>query len=320
MTAQLTVDGAAEVLQQMHAELGDFDPDDRALVAFRVVGEDEVELVDVDVEDNGILEVPDDVAGVVLVTGDTIELAGSGETTEIRQLLAVLVNGDEVGVFRLGEDDDLYVWKTTSDDPQVEDLRPRSIEANLARRALGHRSFIDDVPITEFFARLYLLHLAQLTLDLFDSEDGPDLVSPADLEGADAEGPFAVLLGDDAYPDDPTEAARQLAAELTWEDVRRLAARGDLHVGPYEFDAEHCDWLDARGFAQYFDETVMDADEMLGALETMGDEDLVGWALDRLLERDWYAPTVGIATNDLAAAAQAASNDPRYGDESTPRS
>lgn len=315
MTAQLTADGAVEVLQQMHVELGDFDPEDRALVGFRVVGEDEVELVDVEIEDNGILEVPDDVAGVILVTGDTIELAGSGETTPIRQLLAVLVNGEEVGVFRLGEEEDLYVWKTTSDDPQVEDLRPRSMEANMARRALGHRSFVDDVPITEFFARLYLLHLAQLTLELFDAPEGPELVSPSDVEHADAEGPFAVLLADDAYPDDPTEAARQLASELTWEDVRRLAARGDLTVGPYDFDAEHADWLDARGFAQYFDETVMDADEMLGALGTMGDEELVGWALDRLLERDWYSPTVGVATGDLAAAAQAASNDPRYGDD-----
>lgn len=315
MSAQLTADGAVEVLQQMHQELGDFDPEDRALVAFRVAGEDEVELVDVDIEDNGILDVPDDVAGVILVTGDVIELAGSGETTPIRQLLAVLVNGEEVGVFRLGADEDLYVWKTASEDPQVEDLRPRSMEANMARRALGHRSFIDDVPITEFFARLFLLHLAQLTLELFDAPEGPELVSPADLEQTDAEGPFAVLLADEAYPDDPTEAAQQLASELTWEDVRRLAARGDLVVGPYEFDAEHADWLDARGFAQYFDETVMDADAMIGALDTMGDEELVGWALDRLLERDWYAPSVGIATGDLAAAAQAASNDPRYGED-----
>lgn len=315
MTAQLTVDGTAEVLQQMHQELGDFDPDDRALVAFQVVGEDEVELVDVEVYDNGILEVPEEVAGVILVTGDTIELAGSGETTHIRQLLAVLVSGDEVGVFRLGDDDELYVWDTSSDDPQVAELRPRDMEANMARRALGHASYIDDVSITEFFARLYLLHLAQLTLELADAEGGPELVSSEDLAAADSTGPFAVLLADDAYPDDEVEAARQLAAELTWEDVRKLAARGDLVIGPYEFDADHCDWLDARGFAQYFDETVMDAGELLGALEGMGDEDLAGWAIGQLLERDWYSPTVGVATNDLAAAAQAASNDPRYGDE-----
>lgn len=315
MTAQLTVDGAAEVLQQMHRELGDFDPDDRALVAFRVVGEDEVELVDVELHDNGILEVDDDVAGVILVTGDAIELAGSGETTQIRQLLGVLASSEEVGVFRLGDDDELYVWSTASDEPNVEDLRPREMEANMARLALGHRSFVDDVPITEFFARLYLLHLAQLTLELFDDPDGPELVSPTALEAAGQAGPFAVLLSDDAYPEDEIEAARQLAAELTWEDVRRLAGRGDLVIGPYDFDAEHADWLDARGFAQYFDDTVMDAEEMLGALQTMGDDDLVGWAIDQLLERDWYSPTVGIATNDLAAAAQAASNDPRYGDD-----
>lgn len=315
MTAQLTVDGAAEVLQQMHQELGDFEPDDRALVAFRVVGEDEVELLDVELHDNGVLEVDDDVAGVILVTGDIIELAGSGETTQIRQLLGVLASGEEVGVFRLGDDDELYVWNTASEDPNVADLRPREMEANMARLALGHRSFIEDVPITEFFARLYLLHLAQLTLELFDAPDGPELVTSSDLEDAGRSGPFAVLLGDDAYPDDEIEAARQLVSELTWEDVRRLAARGDLVIGPYDFDADHADWLDARGFAQYFDETVMDAGEMLGALGTMGDEDLVGWALGQLLERDWYAPTVGVATNDLAAAAQAASNDPRYGDD-----
>lgn len=317
----LTTDTVADVLRQLHEQLGDFDPDVRALVGLRVTGPDEVAMADLEVQDNGVLSVADDIDAIVVVTGDTVEVVGDddadaeeGSDTDIRQLLAVLRDGAEVGVFRLGDDPDLYVWDTTTGDPQVDDLRPRGMEANIARRAFGLPSVIRDVPITELFSRLYLLHLAQLTLERFDDPDTMGIVSPSDIADRAEQGPFAVLLSDDAYPDDETAAARQLVSELTWEDVRRLAARGDLTIGPYRFDPEHAQWLDARGFAQYFDETVMPAEELLGALDTMGDDDLVGWAIEQLLDRDWYAPTVGIATGDLAAAAQVASNDPRYGD------
>lgn len=311
MSESLTLESLTEVLQQMHADLGDFDPDQRALVGVRVVGEDEVEVVDLELDDHGVVHAEHDVAAILLVTGDTIELAETGEVTPIRQIVGVLRSGEEAGVFRLGDDDELYAWSTDRDDASA-DLRPRTVEANLARRALGVRSYVDDVHITEFLARLYLLHLAQVTLERFDAGEEP--VAAEDVDTSGEHGPFALLLSDDAYPDDEAEAARQLADELTWEHVRRLAVRGDLHVGPYAFDPEHADFLDARGFAQHFDTEVMPAEELLGALETMGDDDLVGWAVGQLLDRDWYAPTVAIAHGDLAAAAQLASTDPRYGD------
>lgn len=311
-SSHLTTDTATDVLQQMHAELGDYDPDQRALVGLRATGEAEVSMIDLDLTDDGVLRVDDEVDAVVLVTGDDTELAEQDQATPIRQLLAVLRTGEEVGVFRLGDDPQLYSWSTDGDDGHAPELRPRSPEANLARRAFGLPSHVDDVHVTEFLGRLYLLHLAQLTLEHFD--DGTRLVTPADLESADADGPFAVLLSDDAFSDDELVASRELAEQLTWEHVRSLAARGDLHVGPYRFTPEQATFLDAPGFAQHFDTELMSAEELIGALDTMGDDELVGWALGRLLERDWLSPTIAIATGDLAAAAQLASTDPRYGE------
>jgi hypothetical protein len=303
---------ATDVLQQMHAQLGDYDPDQRALVGVRHTGEDEVAMTDLELTGDGVLRVDDGVHAIVLVTGDDTALAEQDQATPLRQLLAVLRSGEEVGVFRLGDDTQLYSWTTETDDEHLAELRPRSLEANLARRAFGLPSHIDDVHVTEFLGRLYLLHLAQLTLERFD--DGEHIVTPADLESADTDGPFAVLLSDDAFSDDDIEAARELAEQLTWEHVRSLAARGDLHVGPYRFTPEQATFLDAPGFAQHFDEELMSATDLIGALETMGDDELVGWALGRLLERDWLSPTIALAAGDLAAAAQLASTDPRYGE------
>ncbi|MFP5252189.1 MAG: hypothetical protein ACLGH4_00140 [Actinomycetes bacterium] len=310
---ELSTDTAAEVLQQMHGELGDFDPDTRALVGLKVAGEDEVELVDLDVDEAGVLHPPADLAGIVLVTGDAIEVTETEDVTELRQLLCVLPDGHELGVFRLGDDPQLYVWDSDSDDPNVDELRPRDTAANIARRVFGLPAHISDVPITEFLARIELLHLAQVTLELFDGDGGPTVVTPAQVEADGRPGPFAALLAEHGPADDEAEAARRLAAELTWEHVRRLAAKGELVLGPYEFPPAQAAWLDARGFAQAFDETVMSGVEIVQALDTMGDDDLVDWAVGRLLERDWLSPSVALATGDLAAAEQAASGDPRYG-------
>ncbi len=310
----LTLDEAADVLRQLRDQLDDLDAETRAVIGLRIGDGNEVSLADVDISDAGILRVEDDVDGLIVVTGDTLGVAEEEHPQEVSQLVYLQPDGLEVGVFTVGDDPELYVWTTASDDdPNVEALRPRDRAANMARRALDLPSVVVDVPITELLARVWLLHVAQVTLELFDRDDSSGPVATADVAEAVEDGPFAGLL-DAVEGDDTTTASRTLANELTWEDVRHLAAKGDLTIGPYAFDPDHAEWLDARGFAQYFDEIVMPTRELLGSLRTMGDDDLVGWALDQLLDRDWYAPTVGIATGDIAAAQQAASNDPRYGD------
>jgi hypothetical protein len=203
---ELSIDTAAEVLQQMHGELGDFDPETRALVGLRVAGEDEVELVDLDMDESGVVHPPGDLAGIVLVTGDAIEVTETEDVTELRQLLCVLPDGHELGVFRLGDDEQLYVWDSSSDDPNVDELRPRDTAANIARRVFGLPAHITDVPITEFLARIELLHLAQVTLELFDADDGPTVVTPQAVEADGRPGPFAGLLSEPGYPADEAEA------------------------------------------------------------------------------------------------------------------
>lgn len=288
----LTTETATDVLAQLHEQLGDFDPDTRALVALRSTPADTIDLSDVDLADNGVLHVDDDVDGLVVVTGEMITLTGSDDVVPLRQLVAVLRGGDEVGVFRIGEDDDaIYRWSTVEPDDNVASMRPRDVAANSARRAFGLASHTDPLPVTELLSRLWLLHIAQVTLELFDANDAQP-VAVDQVEAADTRGPFAPILDDPGYADDEVEAARQLADQLTWDDVRRLAVRGDFEIGPYSFDAEHADWLDAAGFAQYFDRTVMSADEILASLDVMGDAELVAWAIDELVQRDWRAPSV----------------------------
>jgi hypothetical protein len=292
----MTIETVTDVLAQLHDELGAFDPDTRALVALRATGEDTVDLKDVQLAENGVLRADDDVDALVLVTGEMIELTDADEIVPLRQLVAVLRDGEEVGVFRIGGDDDaVYHWSTTEPDGNVETMRPRDVAANAARRALGHPSHTPDIPITELLSRLWLLHVAQLTLERFDANGG-EPVDVDQLASADTRGPFAAILDDPAYADDELEASRELAAEIAWEDVRQLAVRGDLEIGPYVFDPEHADWLDDAGFAQYFDRTVMSTEEILASLDVMGDSDLVAWAIDELVRRDWRAPSLDAVT------------------------
>ncbi len=287
----LTTDTAIDVLAQLHGQLGDFDTDTRALVAVSATDADTVDLTDVELAASGILEVTDDVEGLIVVTGEEIELTDSGDLAPLRQLVAVLRSGDEVGVFRVGEDATLYRWSTTEPDANVTSMRPRDVAANSARRALGLPSHTGTIPVTELLSRLWLLHIAQVTLERFDANDA----LPVDVEevaASDTRGPFAAILDDPAYADDEVDAARELAEQLTWEDVRQLAVRGEFEIGPYRFDPEHADWLDADGFAQYFDSTVMTAEEILASLDVMSGSDLVAWAIEELVRRDWHAPSL----------------------------
>lgn len=287
----LTTDTATDVLVQLHGQLGDFDPDTRALVALTAAEDDRVDLTDVDLADNGVLTVPEDVDGLIVVTGEMLELSDSGEIVPLRQLVAILRDGEEVGVFRVGEDDAIYRWSTTEPDDNVAAMRPTDVAANSARRALGLPSQTGAIPVTELLSRLWLLHIAQVTLELFDAGNA----EPVDVEAvaaADTRGPFKAILDDPAYSDDEVEAARELAEQISWEDVRQLAVRGEFQIGPYAFDPEHADWLDAEGFAQYFDRTVMTSEEILASLDVMSGSDLVAWAIDELIRREWQAPSV----------------------------
>lgn len=288
----LTIETTTDVLVQLHGELGAFDPDTRAMVALRATGADTVDLEEVGFTGNGVLEVDDDIDALVVVTGEMIELIEADEIVPLRQLVAVLRGGEELGVFRIGEDDDsVYRWTTAEPDENVDTMRPRDVAANAARRAFGQPSYTPDIPITELLSRLWLLHIAQVTLEQFDANDTRP-VRVEQVAAADTRGPFASILDDPAYADDEVAASRELAADIDWEDVRQLAVRGEFEIGPYVFDPEHADWLDAAGFAQYFDRTVMSTEEILASLDVMGDSDLVAWAIDELVRRDWRAPSI----------------------------
>lgn len=295
----LTAETAADVLAQLHGQLGDFDPDTRALVGLRQDDDGTVDLEDLDIDDTGILAPGDGIDAVVLVTAQAIELASNDEQTTLRQLVAVMRDGLEVGVFRVGEEDDsAYVWTTADpEDDNVTSLRPREMAANQARRAFGLDSYTDEVPVTELLSRLWLLHIAQQTLERFDA-NGTEVVTVDQLREADTAGPFAPILDDPSYPDDEVAAARQLVTDITWEDVRQLAVRGQFDVGPYTFDPDHADWLDAPGFAQHFDETVMGSDQILASLDVMGERAVVDWAVAQLDARGWLAPSVTTAAAD----------------------
>lgn len=281
-TPTLDLATAQDVVRRLDSELGDVDPDARAIVGVRLVDDGHVELTDVALADNGVLEVPDGTAGLVVVTSESLQPVGEDEIVPVRQLVCVLRDGTEVGLARVGEDPAPRLWRLG--EATAEPLRPRDLATNTARRALGLPSLTTDIPIEDLLCRLWLLQVVQVGLELFDQPDGPVDVSPDELTQELARDPMAALRPDDACGDD------RLAAELAWEDVRRAAAAGTLELGPYRVDPDHAAWLDADGFAQYVDQTVLSTDEMLGTLHVIGDDDLLGWAIGQLAERDWYTP------------------------------
>lgn len=278
----LDVATAQDVLRQLDAGLADVDPDARAIVGVTLVGEGQVELSDVELGDNGVLVVPDGTAGLVVVTNESVSATGDDEVVPVRQLVCVLRDGTEVGLAHVGDDPTPRLWRIG--EASAEPLRPRDLATNTARRALGLPSLTTDIPIEDLLSRLWLLQVVQVGLELFDQPEGPVDVSPEELALALAHDPMATLRPDEACADD------RLATEIAWEDVRRAAVAGTLELGPYRVDAEHAAWLDADGFAQYVDQTVLSTDEMLGTLHVIGDDDLLGWAIGQLAERDWYTP------------------------------
>lgn len=275
MTAAIDLDVAVDVLRELESGLGDVDPDTRALVGLTLADDGHVQLTDVELADNGVLTVPEATAGIVVVTGEVVEVDDGTDLVPMLQYVAVLRSGEEAGLVRLADDREFYLWRTDEDIPDAAALRPRDLTANAARRALGLPSLADPPPVTDLFARVWLLRATSLALELFDQPDGSADVEPDVLEDALAD-----------------EGALEFLDEtgLTWEVLRERAAAGGFAAGPYRVDAEHAAWLDADGFAQYVDQTVLSTEELLSTLEIVGGDDLVAWAIDELITRGWYRP------------------------------
>jgi hypothetical protein len=269
---------ALEVLVHLATELGDVTTDTRAIAGLRVAGHDHVEVVDVTLHDNGVLEVADDVGGLVVVTAE--ELADDDEVVVVRQLLCVLPDGTEVGASRVtGPDGEQPspVWRTDRDpDDAADDLRPRDLASNTARRAFGLPSLVAGLPpVTEIIARGWLLSVATEALQRFDTPDGPREVEPDQL----------AEVAVDALP----AACDPAGPAPTWESLHAAAVEGHLEVGTFRVDRAHARWLDPAGLAQVLDQTLPPVGELLASLDVLGDGDLVAWAIDWLAARDWYA-------------------------------
>jgi hypothetical protein len=280
-TSTSPLDGprTVEVLASLDAQLGPVDPDARALVALTPGDGGSVTLADVQLRDDGVLEVPDDALGVVVVTSEDVRLDDADEVLSLRQLVAVLPDGTEVGIVRVGDDPDPRTWSTAGDPDEVagDGLRPRDVTANTARRALGLPSLADVPPVEDLLARAWLLQVAEEGLARFDAEGGPREVEPEELDHLDGADPLSGLCtGDDDAERVPT-----------WEEVREAAARGELQLASYTVEPTHAAWLDADGFAQVVDRTLPSTEQLLGTLRIVGEDPLVGWAIDHITARGW---------------------------------
>jgi hypothetical protein len=266
-------DTALDVLTQLREQLGDVDADARAVVALARQGDGSVALQDVAIYDNGILEAPPETGALVVVTSEDVELDGESDVVSLRQLVCLLPDGTEVGVFQLGDDPTPRTW-STSDDP-TSALRPRDLASNTARRALGLRSVVEPPPVADLLARAWLLAVAREALTRFDAAEGPREIEPEELRDV-AERPPLPGVDADEIP--------------SWDEVHRLAAAGHLEVGPFAVDAQHAAWLDVDGLAQVLDQTLPSTEELLGSLRLVGEEELLTWAIEWLSARDWYQP------------------------------
>lgn len=290
--SQLDPDTALEVLVQLDDELGAVDPDTRAIVGLKPAEHGTVALVDVSLLDNGILVAPDEVAGLVVVT--TEEVARGEEVMGLHQLLCVLRDGTEVGVYRTLDRGELHTWRTDADpDDAAHDLRPRDLASNTARRAFGLPSLATPVPMTDLLARAWLLTVAGEALRRFDDDEGPREVCADELAAIAEQPPIGGL---EAAPD-PADAEVAdatvddvLAHAPSWEQVHAAAIAGRLELGPFSVDEDHAAWLDPAGFAQVLDQTLPDIEHLLATLNAVGDDDLLGWAIEWLASREWYLP------------------------------
>lgn len=293
-TSQLDGPRALEVLASLDDQLGSVDPDARALVALTPGDSGSVALTPVALREDGVLDVPGDAIGIVVVTSEDVRLDDADDVVQLRQLVAILPDGTEAGVVRVGEDATPRTWSTddhaeadtTAEDPDDEasahGLRPRDVTANTARRALGLPSLADVPPVEDLLARAWLLLVAEAGLQRFDTPEGPREVEPEEVAHLDGTDPLSGLC--------TGEGDGERERIPTWEEVRVAAAAGDLHLANYTVEPSHAAWLDADGFAQVVDRTLPSTEQLLGTLRILGEDPLVGWAIDQIAERGWGRP------------------------------
>ena len=267
-----------DVLAQLDRELGHISETTRAIVGLRAEPDGTVALIDVDLRDDGVLVPPDDADGLVVVT--TEEVAHGEDVVPLQQLVAVLTDGTELGVYRVADGDELRSWRTDGDpDDEAPALRPRDLASNTARRAFGLPSLVEGpMTVSELVARAWLVAVAGEALQRFDAPEGPRDVEVEELLEVAARPLLGGLVSD---PDAPLPS---------WDVVHAAAIAGELELGPFTVEPEHARWLDPHGLAQVLDRVLPPVEEMLGSIRIAGSDDAMAWAINELLRRDWYRP------------------------------
>lgn len=267
---------ALEVLLQLEPQLRGIGPDRRAIVGLRGVADDHVELIDVDLGHDGVLH-PGGADGLVVVTSE--EVGDDEEVLCLTQLVCILPDGTEVGISRPEEADEARIWRTDRDaSDAADDLRPRDVAANTARRAYGLPSVVaDQLRVPELVGRVWLTAVAGEALRRFDRPGGPGDVDVEELRAVAA----APLLGGLVTADGRLP---------TWEQIHAHAIAGRLELGPFPVEPAHASWLDEPGFAQVLDTTLPLAEDLLDQLRVTAGDQGMAWALSVLLDRGWHGP------------------------------
>lgn len=274
LDAAFTPERALDVLLQLEPQLRGVTADRRAIVGLRAVAEGHVELIDVAVDEHGVLD-PGDADGLVVVTSE--EVGDDEEVVCLTQVVCVLPSGTEVGISRAADAEEARIWRTDRDASDAADeLRPMDTAANTARRAYGLPSVVAALPsVAEVAGRAWLVAVAAEALRRFDGPDGLRDVDVHDLNEV-ARQP---LLGGLLEIDGPLP---------TWEALHAHAAAGHLELGPFPVDGGHAAWLDVPGFAQVVDATLPAAEDLLEQLRVTSGDAGMAWALTWLLERGWH--------------------------------
>ena len=274
MDAAFSPERALDVLLQLAPQLRDVGTDRRAIVGLRAVAADHVELIDVDLAADGVLD-PGAADALVVVT--TEEVGDGDEVLCLTQLVCVLPDGTEVGISRADDVADARVWRTDRDATDAaDDLRPRDVAANTARRAFGLPSAVaNELTVRELLGRAWLLEVAGESLRRFDAPGGPREVAVEELRPL-AQRP---LLGGLVSEDAPLP---------TWERIHAHAVAGHLELGNFPVAASHAAWLDQSGFIQVLDTTLPTAEDLLEQLRVTAGDRGMAWALAVLIDRGWH--------------------------------